>query len=432
MAFRYLAASLLAVFLWVPVRAQDLQSSDPDERARGARELGKQGSEAIPALQKLLGDPDLDVRLEAVKSIVSIGTQHSLDALVQATRDSDPEIQIRATDGLVNFYLPGYVQTGLTASLKRVGTSIKGRFTDVNYQVIDPYIKVRPEIIEALGKLARGASSMEARANAARALGVLRGKAAVPDLLQAVRSKDTQVIYEVLVALQKIRDPEAAPGIAFLLRDLDEKVQVAALETTGLLQNKEALPRLYDALRDAKSKKVKRAALTAIAMLPDEKSRPVYQRYIHDKDDASRAAAAEGFARLENASDLPMLEKLFQEEKKMNPRLSLAFALVKLGKTEVSEFSPLQYLINTLNSSSWRGIARPFLIELSRTPTVRQALYQALPQATKDEKIGIAQVLARSGKKDSIAHLEPLTNDSDPEVVQEALRAVRTLKARFP
>ena len=49
-------------------------------------------------------------------------------------------MQIRAIDGLVNFYSPGYVQTGFAASLKRVGTGIKGKFTDTNDQVIDPYV----------------------------------------------------------------------------------------------------------------------------------------------------------------------------------------------------------------------------------------------------------------------------------------------------
>ena len=52
----------------------------------------------------------MDVRLEAVKAIVDIGTQRSLDPLIKACGDNDPEIQIRATDGLVNFYVPGLHQ----------------------------------------------------------------------------------------------------------------------------------------------------------------------------------------------------------------------------------------------------------------------------------------------------------------------------------
>src|SRR6202158_1623179 len=86
-------------------------------RPKEVRELAKGGSGAIPQLQALLKSPELDIRIEAVKSIVEIGTQRSLDPLIEATSDSDAEIQIRATDGLVNFYLPGYVKTGLGASL---------------------------------------------------------------------------------------------------------------------------------------------------------------------------------------------------------------------------------------------------------------------------------------------------------------------------
>lgn len=425
-----LVASLFASCL--PLDAQDLNSADPKQRIRAARELARQGSEALPKLQSMLSDPVVDVRVEAVKAIVEIGTQHSLGPLIQATRDNDAEVQIRATDGLVNFYSPGYVRTGLSASLRRVGTAIRSRFTDVNDLVIDPYIKVRPDVVEALGKLARGGASMDSRANAARAVGILRGAQAIPDLLQAIRSKDDRVIYECLIAFQKIREPKVATEIAFLLRDLSDKVQIAAIETTGLLRNKEALPQLREALHRARNDKIRRAALTAIAMLPDAQNRDLYARYIQDRDQDMRAAAAEGFARLKNPADLAMIEKSFNEERKMPPRLALAFALVMLGRTELSEFSPLQYLVNSLNSSAWRGVSRAYLIEAARGAPVRRALEQVLARGTKDEKMLLAQVLALSGDKDSIPHLERLTSDSDTEVAQEGISALRTLKARLP
>src|SRR5439155_26641216 len=57
--------------------------------------------------------------------------------------------------------------------------------------------------------------------------------------------------------------------------DLDQKVQIAAIETVGLLQNTSSVPELLDVLEHSKINKVKRAALTALAMLPDEQSRSV-------------------------------------------------------------------------------------------------------------------------------------------------------------
>src|SRR5580658_1041004 len=400
-------------------------------RPKDVRDAAKAGSTSIPKLTEYLKNPDREVRLEAVKQIAEIGTVRSLDPLISATRDADAEIQIRATDGLVNFYLPGYLKTGFAGSIRRVGTDIKGRFTDTNDQVIEAYVTVRPEVIAALAALVRSGASIDSRANAARAVGILRGRAAVPDLVDAVHSKDSQLIYESLVALEKIRDESAGPRLVFLLRDLDPKVQTTAMETVGLLQAKEALPALTDALNRSRDSKVKRAALEAISMLPAETNRPIYIQYLNDKDEKMRAAAAEGFARLGNPSDLPIVQKAWDAETKTSPRLSLAFALVALGKTEVSQFSPLQFLINNLNSAAFNGIARPFLVELARNPKVRTALYAPLAGGTKDEKINLSRVLAASGDAESIAQLKKLSNDQDPDVAQAALTAVRDLQAKM-
>src|SRR4051794_29686628 len=135
----YFAAFLLIA----SAAAQDLRPKD-------VREIGKGGAAAIPRLTELLKNPSTDVRVEAVKQLTEA---RALDALIQATKDNEAEVQIQATDGLVNFYMPGYVQTGFGASIKRVGGSIKGKFTDTNDQIVDPYVTARPDVIAALGSI---------------------------------------------------------------------------------------------------------------------------------------------------------------------------------------------------------------------------------------------------------------------------------------
>jgi uncharacterized protein YceH (UPF0502 family) len=125
-----------------------------------------------------------------------------------------------------------------------------------------------------------------------------------------------------------------------------------------------------------------------------------------------------------------MLEKAWQDEGKTSPRLSMAFAQAMLGKTEISEFSPLQLLVNTLNSAAYHGEAFPFLVELARDAAVRKSLYTPLLQGTKDEKINLARVMAGSGDKNDAPQLEKLSHDTDPDVAQEGLRALRNLQAR--
>jgi len=419
-----LAAACLA-------RAQSADA-DPKQRARAARELGKQGEDAIPRLVPYLSDADANVRVEATKALVEIGGPRTADGLVRAAGDTDPEVQIRATDGLVNVYLPGYVKTGLSGTLSRAGNSVKGKFTDTNDQIIDAYIMVRPEVITALGKIARSAMNLDARANAARALGVLRGSAAIPDLIEALHSKDDKLMYESLVAIQKIRDPSAAPRVTFLLHDLDEKIQIEALETTGLLRNKEAAPEVRDAFNHARTVKVRRAALEALGQIADPADRTLFINNLVDRDDGVRAAAAEGLGRIRNPTDRAAIEQSYNGEHSMSPRLSAAFALVGLGQLSTDRFGPLRYLVNGLNQRAWRGVAIAFAIELARDAKVRQVIYTMMPDSTKDEKQQLAIVFASSGDRDSIPVLEGLSRDPDPDVAAEGIRSLRVLKARLP
>jgi HEAT repeat protein len=421
-----LAASILLV------AAHAFAQDEPKQRIKVIHDLGKGGSESIPRIEPYLSDPDVNVRIEAVKAIVDIGTQRSLDALIKATSDNDAEIQIRATDGLVNFYLPGYIKTGMTASIRRVGGAIKGRFTDNNDQVIDDYVEPRPEVVVAIGRLVSGGASLEVRANAARAAGILRGRDAVPDLVKALRTKDTQVILESLVALQKIRDAGAGPQVTFLLHDLDEKVQITTIETIGLLQDHGAVNDLRDVLDRSRKIKVRRAALTALAQMPAGDLHATFLNFLADKDEGLREAAAEGIGRISDPADRSKMQDAFEKETKAGPRLSDAFAVVLLGSRDMSDFAPLRYLVNQLNSAVYRGVAKAYLIEVARDGDVRKSLYTALqqPVVTKDEKTGLAQILGRSGGPDSVAVLDTLSKDPDRDVAAEGLRALRSVNAR--
>lgn len=401
------------------------------QTVKDVKAAAKQGSSSLPELALFLKNPDVKVRNEAARSIVDIGTPKSIDYLIEATRDVDDGIQIRATDGLVNYYLPGYVAIGVTAKIQKAPANIKARFADRNDQQIDPYIAVRPEVIQAIGAVVRGGSSMESRANAARAIGVLRGRAALPDLLEGLRSKDSDLIFESLIAIQKLRDPSAGPKVQVLLRDLKEKVQLAAIETAGILTARSALDDLRTLLTTTGKPKVKRAALNAIAMMPEPRDRDIFVGFLKDKEEAFRIAAAEGIGRLRNPADAPMLEQSFNDEQKRGPRIALAFALVQDGRTELSEGSPLQYLINMLDQAAYKNTGEAYLVEVAGDAALSAKLYQPMEQGTKDEKMGLARVLAKAGDRSAELHLETISRDGDKQVAEEGLRALRNLRARL-
>jgi hypothetical protein len=115
----------------------------------------------------------------------------------------------------------------------------------------------------------------------------------------------------------------------------------------------------------------------------------------------------------------------------MLPRLAAAFALVLGGEIETAPDTPLRYLINTLNSASYQEVAQSYLVEAARRPAVCQALYQPLDQGTKGEKMQLSRILGASGEGDAIPYLDRVSRDSDIEVAQEGLRALRSLRARL-
>jgi HEAT repeat protein len=398
-----------------------------------ARESVRAGPDGIARVAPLVKDPDPLIRVEAVKAIAEIGSQYSLTPLTQALADSDPEVRIRATDGLVNFYVPGYAKTALSSSLRRTGDAVTGKFREATEaRVLDPWIEARPDIIAAIARVLRESPELLVRANAARALGVLRGREAVPDLHAALRSKDTTLMYESLVALEKIRDPRSGPAVRFLFRDPEEKIAVAAMETAGLVRSRETLADLEAALSRTSSAAIRRAALNAMAAIGDPSSRPRFAEAMASGDEFLRAAAFEGLGRLQVPTDVPSLDAAFQAERKPRAKLAAAFALVSNGRRELGEGSPLGYLIATLNSRAWSGIAEPYLMELARVKATRAALEGTLAGASKNEKIALARVLAHAGDRETIGALERLSRDPEPAVMEEAIRALRTLKARIP
>ncbi len=394
---------------------------------RAAEKLGNtKDSEYIPLLRKLLKDPVPEVRGKAVAAIVSIGTQHSLEPLAEASRDSIPEIQFMAVDGMVNFYYPGYVKRGFSASLKKFGSGVKNRFAQPAEIVIDPYVPVSPNVIGAIARLITGGVTLESRANAARAAGILRGKTALPQLKEALRSKDSTLIAESVRSIEKIGDTSAGPALTFLLRDLDEKVQLAVVKAVGQLLVREAVPELVGLVKTSENKKIRRQSLIALAKIPDSAERTTFLLYLRDRDHQMRAAAAEGIGRAGDPQDLRVITEAFAKEKNESARLSMAFASVYLG-----DASQLSYLTDGLNSTFHRMEARPFLVELARKPAVLNRLYQLLTAGTNDQKRHLAHVLSVSGTQESVSHLEKLTHDPEPKVAQAAIQAMNNLQARL-
>jgi HEAT repeat protein len=427
---RLITVFLLSITL-AGAQSSPQANSDPKERARAIRELSRLGAEGITGISVYLTDPAVEVRVEAAKRLNDIGGPRTIPPLVRLTADADPEVQINAVDGLINIFVPGYLKSGVARLISRSGDALKVKFNEPGDLVIDGYVNVNPEVIAAVTSVLTSSKSLESRANAARALGIFRARPAIPQLGEALYSKDDQLMYESLIAIQKIRDPAAGPAVAFLVRDLNEKVQTAALRTAGILRAKEAAPRIRSVIDDQPNPRILREAGAALAMIGDSADRGIFLRFLTQRDPELRSAAAEGLARIKNPADAERLNQAFDDEREFGTRLAMAFALVSLGRMEINDFSPFRYLINGLNRTTFRQVALAYLTELVREPAPRLTIYPNIARATKDEKTGICQVLAESGDQGSVPYLTALKDDPDSDVAPICLRSLRTLEARL-
>jgi HEAT repeat protein len=390
-------------------------------------EKGKAGG--MTELAAFSKDPDRAVRAEAIKAIVKMGGPSSIDPLIPATHDVDSEVRVRATDGIVNVYLPGYVSGYFTHSIRQV----KAFFSSRNDSVIDEDVHVRDDASHAISEEINFGDEMPPRANAALAAGVLRLKGSVPSLLQALRAKNNDVIFESLIALQKIHDPSAGPGVGFLVRDLDERTQITALQTVGVLGSKEAAPDVRYAVENARNVKIRRAALSALAMLAVPDDRTIFRQYVVNGDPELRAAALEGLGRLREPEDTPTLQSSFDEANAdWHIHMAAAFSLVNEGNVSTEEFSPLLYLVENLNSRIREDAADAYLKELIHRDEVRKNIVKTLPEATRAQKLALCWIFADSRSDDLLPALTQLGNDPDGEVAIAAKRASHVIQQTRP
>lgn len=397
-------------------------------RIKKLESLGKAGTNAVAGIVPFQRDPDVSVRFAATEALLSVGGAQAADALRTSCQDGSAEIQRLAVAGIVNFYIPGYVKPGVRGKLSELASRLKRS----EEPVVDSFVKVRGEDIEAIRRVLREGSSAEAKLAAAQGLASLRAKNALPDLYPFLRSKDDAMMLASLRAIETAGDKPAAQQTVILLRDLNDRIQLRAIAINGVFRNEAALADLAEVFARGRSPKSRAAALEAIAMIASPESRGLFEQNLTAKEGSLRGLAAEGLGRLGAADLKAKLEELFSAEGDMRARLGMAFALVKLGKLDTSEFSPLTYLFNSLNSAAWHDFAQTYLSELAREPAIRLALAAKLPGATKSEKIGLAWVLSLEGSAADQAAVDSLSNDSNPEVAREGIRAARALRARLP
>ncbi len=176
----------------VPVESliYDLKNPDNGRRREAATLIGTNKiKSATPDLVAAAKDVDPAVRRAIVQALQQVEDPRSLDGFLALSDDAERDIRTSALEGMTRLYLPR--ETGLVVTLNRVGALLNPWSDEWADVVVEPDLPVDPRVITAIEARLRDPEE-SLRIKAARALGILRGRAATPALVPGAQGGPQQ------------------------------------------------------------------------------------------------------------------------------------------------------------------------------------------------------------------------------------------------
>jgi len=415
-----------------------LKSPIAGARRDAARKLGERRVRNQLAVEALAvtarKDEDRDVRMQALESLGMTKDFSALPEMIDALKDTNAEVRRVAIKSLVALYTEHDIDF---ITNRRAGWNLFNPFLDTNdHEIIEPYISVDPTVVTAIGESARGDRDRDVRVSAVRALGVLRGTDAIPQLADALNA-DQDLRIEVLRAFIKIGDKSAGTHLIPFFRDSNQTVRTQAMVAAGMLKYKPAVEPLlsvYGLGREKKgtftkvTDKVKgrltylpprdEAALWALSLIGDERAEQTFVENMTDKDADRRQYGIEGLARIADPRYQDQISRLVLTENNNDVKLAEYWAMYKMGIG-----TNIQYIVRKLDTDQ-EGQARAYLIEANSPAD----LYPYIQSSSKEVRQKVIEILGRIGDRDTIKELEPVTRTSSASTANIATVAMKRIE----
>jgi len=418
-----------------------LKSPNVDTRRDAAHKLGERRVRNQLAVEALMvaasKDEDREVRAEAVNALGLIKDFSALPDMLGALKDSQVNVRRTAVRALVALYTEHDIDF---ITNRRSGWNFFNPFLDTSdHEIIEPYQTVDPAIISALGEAARGDHERDVRIAAIRALGVLRGSAAIAQLADALNA-DQDVRIDVLRAFIKIGDPAAGPHLLPFFRDSNHRVRTQAMVAAGLLKYEPAVEPLLSVygLGPEKQGRVTKvtgvvkgvftyqperdeASLWALSLIGDEKAEQTFVENIGDRDRDRRRYAFEGLARIADSRYLDQTSRLVLTEGDGEVKLAQHWALYKMGSRP-----NIQYIVRKLDTDQ-ADQAYNYLLEANSPDD----LLPYVRSGNREVRRKVIEILGRIGDRTTISELEPIARTSGSGTSDIATVAIKRIEWRL-
>lgn len=212
--------------------------------------------------QSQLATGGANLQLAAVEALGKAGSVEEAGQLIRALESPDIPLRDAAMQALQKTPV-GILAPALLAAFvapEPISPQLAGALSPVRSAALED------RLLETLGRVA---DPLTERAAAARALGVLQSKRAIPALQRAFDSGSGDLPQAALDALFVLRATETLPVWLTLLRHPDEQVGATAVRALGDLGGAEAAEALYTvAISPDAAPSMRSAAVLAIAQWP--------------------------------------------------------------------------------------------------------------------------------------------------------------------
>jgi HEAT repeat protein len=399
-----------------------LDGASPKEREAAVEQMAVLGNrDAIPVLAGALKkEPRTDLRVQIVAALGRIGDKAAVPVLAETLRtDLARDVRLQSIGSLLRLYIP----MDDAGPLRSIFNRVKSVFFVPNRPVVSPEVQVDAAAKEALTQALQKDFNDDVRIEAARALGSLKAKDQVAALAQTLDDplsrEHEPVRMEIVMTLGTIRNPSAGPALEKALRDPNKRLVGEAILSLGLVGYAQARGTIENMFRTDSDRRIKNRSIEALSLMHDPGSTPLFESLLGHADNYYREMAAEGLARLDY--DASGFKERYAQERNQNVRNALAFGLASSGQDEY-----INDLANALDSRQDYQV-EIYLYELGKFDRKLNELHRYLRSSNPVVRARMARVLGNIGDPASTEPLRALTNDSDVEVVREAVAALRKM-----
>ncbi len=383
-----------------------LKEVNPDLRTKIVTMLGKRNDKAaLPAIIQTLNDSELAVRIAAIDTVAKLGGDQAIAPLIRLAMDTQDKKELEA-GVLAMMHLKGAV------ILERIAQALDTMKPTVRSACLEG-MAMRPEPLAFDIILKRTQDDdRNVRVNAWRVLGRMAPVEKLPVLVDTLMRCDSN-------------SEQTAAG-------------QAVVAVAGALDNTDKIAEMLLARLSGANDDQTRMLLTALGQLGGQKALDELIRQTTSSNDKARDAAVRALAKWSDASGIPALLKIVQQDSNLTYRV-LAFrqCLTLLGETKANaqKVSAYSTLLNSAPRPDEKKLALTALAEMPSIETLKLAAGCLDDTALQTEAVRVIVAIACPSEKnqqgltgpETVAILKKALSKTDDAKVQEAINQHLTL-----